>query len=136
MNVAQTHRTVRARYILDALVPIGAQLYRQAHVAHLTVEEIAATAQPTDAAAVTVVLVLGLVVEQIADQARVPAKADAALFALGLHLLAGVALRANELGEGFAVEVVLLVLVVTVATLVELAAARRLERKRTKKQCM
>lgn len=50
---------------------IVAQLYRQAHVAHLTVEEVTASAQPTNAAAMTMVLVLVLVVEQIADQARV-----------------------------------------------------------------
>lgn len=71
MDVAQADWTIGARYVLDTLVAVVAQLYRQAHVANLAVEEIAAAAQPTDATAMAMVLVLVLVVKQIADQARV-----------------------------------------------------------------
>lgn len=50
----------------------------------------------------------------------------AAFLAFGLHLLSRVALRADQFGQCFAVEMVFLVLVVTVSTLVEFPAAWRL----------
>lgn len=50
---------------------VRAQLHRQTHVAHLTVEEIAAAAEATNAAAMAMVLILVLVVKQIAYQAGV-----------------------------------------------------------------
>lgn len=47
------------------------QLHRQTHVAHLTVEEPILATDPAYATALAVVLVLVLVIEQVAHQARV-----------------------------------------------------------------
>lgn len=50
---------------------VDLELHGQAHVADLAVEEALLPADPTNAAAVAVVLVLVLVVEQVAHQTRV-----------------------------------------------------------------
>lgn len=100
------------------------ELHRQAHVAHLAVEEARPAANPAYSTPITVILAAVLVVEQIAHQAGILPEPDAALFALGLDALPGVALGADQLRDRLPVEKVRLVLVVTVPAHVEFVTAR------------
>lgn len=103
------------------------QLHRQTHVAHLAVEEARPAADSANSAPITVVLRAVLVVEQVAHQTGVLAEPDAALFALRLDALPGVALGADQLRHGLPIEEVRFVLVVTVPAHVELVTARCLK---------
>lgn len=100
------------------------KLHRQAHVAHLAVEEARPAADPAYSTPITVILAAVLVVEQIAHQTGIFPEPDAALFALGLDALPGVALSADQLRDRLPVEKMRLVLVVTVPAHVELVTAR------------
>lgn len=74
------------------------------------------------------VLALVVVVEEIADQARILAEARSALLAVRLHLLTRVALRTDQLLQLLPVERVRFRVVVTEATAVNLPAARTLKK--------
>lgn len=100
------------------------QLHRQTHVADLAVEEARPAADTANSAPLTVILRAVLVVEQIAHQTGVLAEPDAALFALGLDALPGVALGADQLRDRLPVEEMCLIFVVTVPAHVELVTAR------------
>lgn len=100
------------------------QLHRQTHVAHFAVEEARSAADAANSAPVAVVLRAVLVVEQVAHQTGVLAEPDAALFALRLDALPGVALGADQLRDRLPVEEVRFVLVVAVPAHVELVTAR------------
>jgi hypothetical protein len=91
--VFEAHRTIGTRNIFDALqmvktndqksrkrtsefpithpMTINFQLQRQAHVAHLTVEEPPFATHPTNAASIAMVLVFVLIVEQVANQTAI-----------------------------------------------------------------
>lgn len=124
VNIFQTHGTVRSGHVFDTPMAIVFQLHRQTHVAHLAVEEARPAADSANSAPVAVVLRAVLVIEQVAHQAGVLAEPDAALFALGLDALPGVALGAYQLRDRLPVEEVRLVFVVTVPAHVELVTAR------------
>lgn len=121
VNILQANRTVRLRNVFDARVPI-LQLNRQTHVALGTVEKSVATAEPAYTAAVTVILILVLVVEQIAFETRVLAEPAMAVLASGLNRLTRVAQNAYQLRHFFSVHHVRLLFVVTVSTRVYLVA--------------
>lgn len=117
-------------------------------------KEVVGTTDATDATAMTMILLLVRIIEQIANEARVLqrnimyhkreseregergswkvssylAEAYAALFALLLHLLPRVALGADEFGECLAIEMMRFVLIMAEAALVKLIAARCLQR--------
>lgn len=103
------------------------QLNRQAHVALGTVEESVTTADSAYPAAVAVILILILVVEQIAFEARVFAEPTVAVLASGLYRLAGVAQHAYQLRNFFSVHRVRLLFIVAESTRVHFVAAGRLE---------
>lgn len=124
VNIFQTHGTVRSGHVFDTPMAIVFQLHRQAHVAHLAVEEARPAADPANSAPITVILAAVLVVEQVTHQTGILPEPDAALFALGLDTLPGVALGADQLRDRLPVEEVRLVLVVTVPAHVELVTAR------------
>lgn len=123
VNVFQAHGTVRSGHVFDTPMAIVFQLHRQAHVAHLAVEEARPAADPAYSTPVTVILAAVFVVEQVAHQTGILPEPDAALFALGLDTLPGVALGADQLRDRLPVEKVRLVLVVTVPAHVELVTA-------------
>lgn len=87
-------------------------------------EEARPAADPAYSTSITVILAAVLVVEQIAHQTGILPEPDAALFALGLDALPGVALGADQLRDRLSVEKMRLVLVVTVPAHVELVTAR------------
>lgn len=107
-------------------------------------EEAILAADPANAARITVVLGLIVVVEEIAYKASVLPEADAALLAVDLdlklkcymrndprrstNLLASLALRADQLLELFPVERVALGVIVTEATAVDLPTTWTLQR--------
>lgn len=124
VDIFQTHGTVRSGHVFDTPMAIVFQLHRQAHVAHLAVEEARPAADPAYSTPITVILAAVLVVEQIAHQTGILPEPDTALFALGLDALPGVALGADQLRDRLPVEKVRLVLVVTVPAHVELVTAR------------
>lgn len=66
VNVFQAHGTVRSGHVFDAPMAIVFQLHRQAHVAHLAVEEARPAADPAYSTPVTVILAAVFVVEQVA----------------------------------------------------------------------
>lgn len=123
VNIFQTHRAVRSGHVFDAPMAIVFQLHRQAHVAHLAVEEARPATDPADSTPITVILTAVLVVEEVTHQAGILPEPDAALFALGLDALPGVALGTDQLRNGLSIEKMRLVFVVTVPAHVELVTA-------------
>lgn len=105
------------------------QLNRQAHVALGTVKESVATADPAYSAAVTVILILVFVVEQIAFEARVFAEPAVAVLASGLYRLTGVAQHAYQLRDFLSVYRVGLLFIVTKPTRVHFVATGCLKTK-------
>lgn len=108
------------------------QLNRQAHVAFGAVEESVATTDPAYAATVAMVLILILVVEEIALEARVLAEPTVAILTRGLHRLTGVAEDAYQLRHFLPVHHVRLLLVVAKPACVHLVATRSLRMKQAR----
>ena len=121
VDILQADGAVRMRDILHARVPV-LQLNRQAHIALGTVKESVATADPAYSAAVTVILILVFVVEQIAFEARVFAEPAVAVLASGLYRLTGVAQHAYQLRDFLSVYRVGLLFIVTKPTRVHFVA--------------
>lgn len=84
------------------------------------------SSDPANTTRLTVVLVLIVVVEEIADEARILPEPGAALLAVHLDLLASVAFGANQLHELLSVECVRLGVIVTEAARINLPATRAL----------
>ena len=105
---------------------ISFEMLRQTHVAGRTVEEVVPTANPTDAAAVAMKLLLVVIVVEFALVAKVLAEHSLALHARLGDALAGGARGAHDLLDILSLEHVVLGGVVAKATPVRLFTAGRL----------
>lgn len=124
VDVVQAYRTVRSGNIFDTPMAIEFKLQRQAHVAHLAVEEATSSTDSANPAAITVILIAILIVKEITHQTGVPSESHPTLLTLCLNPLPGIALSANQLCDRFPIEEMRLILVMAVSTHVELIAAR------------
>lgn len=102
------------------------QLHWQTHVAHLAMEEAILAAYATYSARITMVLAFIVVIEQIADETCILSEANAALFAIDLHLLTSLALRTDQLLQLLPVERVTFRIVMAETAAVDFPTARTL----------